>query len=372
MRLITFLLLILVPVVSFGQGFPFVVDGGCSSVSLDRNASGFDHGGLYVDIVDGGPHHMVPQDNDCSWLLLTPATKLIPKFKLQKKNASGNWQDASSLTTQTTFNNLSKGTYRLVSPGPVAILRPNFCVSFQGRTLMYDFLGRHIGYKGQMVSPLLESEEVVVGFTSQSDIQDIDNSFMFENGTPGDDFNDQDRVRLDLSQSTNFDRWFIAIQQLVGGSNYQSSGWQEGHIEDYDLWGLWTRNGTRSGWRFWNNKEFRVQVVLENTSCRNGVWNQKFGTFTTCANGGCRFLENRDLPISIFPNPAEDLIVFKNLIVLPEDVYIFTISDMAGKIIRTDRLPGNEIDIQDLKTGAYVINIEVNGELVFASKLMKK
>lgn len=79
-------------------------------------------------------------------------------------------------------------------------------------------------------------------------------------------------------------------------------------------------------------------------------------------------LETKEL--CVYPNPADDQI----RLTVPGDNYIFTISDITGRVIvhQTSLEPGvRSINISDLKTGVYMVTLQ-NGNKMYTTKLIRK
>jgi hypothetical protein len=347
------------------QSFPFSsfvsdVEGGCNTVSVTMSSTNL--------VVVAG--NVVISQNCESVNLDQRIGFAFPSLSLEEY-VNGSWVVYYSAFYPTssnyTFPSLPDGKYRVVSRTP-SIHTPAGCSG--GVDILRSSDNQFAGF---FVTSLYDetnsteriSDPLIVGETAQSD---IDADIVDINGYVQSNFDDNDEVILDLSESTNFNRYFIAIQQISGSNNYQSAGWQNGTPSTVNLNDIWTQ--TFSNWKFWNNRNFRVQVVLENEDCPNGVWNQKFEFFNTCSGGSgtCRFTHDTDL--AVFPNPATDMFVVRHLELSNDVRHDLFISDVSGRVIRKERLTGSQVDISDLDPGFYVVRIDEEGENVLSTKLV--
>lgn len=181
---------------------------------------------------------------------------------------------------------------------------------------------------------------------------------------------------MDVSDCKNYDLWWVAIfEDGPTFSRYKSNGWTNGNIPngEFDLTQLWNQNN----WDFETFHQYTVQFVTENSKCRNGIenpnengWNNLDRTFFICpAGSGCRFgIADREIIIS--PNPANNMIQLQNFEPGLDRNYIMTIADMTGRQVKNIPLTADRVDISDLQSGMFVVNILREGEPVFNSKLV--
>lgn len=120
-----------------------------------------------------------------------------------------------------------------------------------------------------------------------------------------------------------------------------------------------------------------MQFVTENSKCRNGIenpnpngWNNLDRTFFICpAGSGCKFeIDEREIVIS--PNPAKSIIQLQYFKPDLDRNYVMTITDMTGRLVKSIPLTADRVDISDLQSGMFVVNIFKEGERVFNSKLV--
>lgn len=93
--------------------------------------------------------------------------------------------------------------------------------------------------------------------------------------------------------------------------------------------------------------------------------------FSNDTLGECRKLSTHEHQLnstaSIFPNPAEDYIHLKNI----KDVKNYLITDSSGRLIAKDVLTQDNINIQQLSPGNYILQI-VAKEKIHSFKFIKK
>lgn len=87
--------------------------------------------------------------------------------------------------------------------------------------------------------------------------------------------------------------------------------------------------------------------------------------------GECRVLGSLETKLknqpSIYPNPATDFIFVKNI----KDVKSYIISDLSGRIIMKDSLSKDDINIQALTSGNYILQI-IAKDKIHSFKFIKK
>ena len=79
--------------------------------------------------------------------------------------------------------------------------------------------------------------------------------------------------------------------------------------------------------------------------------------------------ENRNIrPLKVYPNPVKDVLYLKQL---PKNKgSVVSILDVNGNVLLTDEHPGNEIEVQSLQPGTYIIILET-GEVDFVGRFVK-
>jgi len=87
--------------------------------------------------------------------------------------------------------------------------------------------------------------------------------------------------------------------------------------------------------------------------------------------GECRLLGISDLLSqnvpAIYPNPAADFIYVKNV----QGIKSYIISDMSGRIIMKDSLSRDEINVRNLTSGNYILQI-ISKDKIHSLKFIKK
>lgn len=74
--------------------------------------------------------------------------------------------------------------------------------------------------------------------------------------------------------------------------------------------------------------------------------------------------------IRVYPNPADSVVKLDNLPELKRPVV--RIFDLNGKLVKKEKLIGDMIDISDLKSGAYVLDIRAKKKFGYTQKLIVK
>lgn len=109
-------------------------------------------------------------------------------------------------------------------------------------------------------------------------------------------------------------------------------------------------------------------LAAKNNLINNKNWSITGDTYNpTCES----VLSTKDLTLhnqlSIYPNPATDFIYLKNA----KDVKSYIITDFSGRIILTDYLTKDFINIQSLNTGNYILQL-MTGKNIENFKFIKK
>ncbi len=247
----------------------------------------------------------------------------------------------------------------------------------QTRIVILNTLAQFLGYWGTYDNTpfggnaTYYTNEVIVGPTTQ---EDIDYTFIDIPETGGElayDFGEA--VSIDISGSKNYDLWWLSIGEEGSDFNrYKSNGWSLGSVEGYDLTSFWSP----FGWDFEPFHSYGVQFVVENRACRNGIeypgtsWNNLKRSFFVCPEGtGCRLGDNT-VEVKVAPNPASTFIRLKNLIPKFNGNYEIKITDLTGNVIKSIRLHGNEINIEGLPEGIFVLHIFAGRKYFGATKFV--
>ncbi|MBW3522753.1 T9SS type A sorting domain-containing protein [Chryseobacterium sp. NKUCC03_KSP] len=71
--------------------------------------------------------------------------------------------------------------------------------------------------------------------------------------------------------------------------------------------------------------------------------------------------------MSIYPNPAHDIIYLKNI----SNAKSFVITDLSGRIVMKDLINKDLINIQDLTSGTYILEL-ITKDKIQSLKFIKK
>lgn len=105
---------------------------------------------------------------------------------------------------------------------------------------------------------------------------------------------------------------------------------------------------------------YSPDVVAERNTLISKGWTFFGDTLGTCKiKEGLSTSETASSKISIYPNPAHHTIYLKNI----SDVKSFIITELSGKMVMKDSLNKDSINIQNLTSGTYIL------ELIFKDKI---
>lgn len=302
---------------------------------------------------------------ECCFSVVSPgnATHEIVLFR---RLSNGNRQFVErKFASSASFDNLSIGDYFVEVFYAIEWTSP----ACPNGALLYD-VSPQPAYKGRRaartVNPAYTSEDIRVGPTFASDIVytpiDPDPGFF----TYGWD-SDED-PKFDFSQTGPHSMHFIAVFEEVAPFRYSStSGWVSGRIPNEV-----NVASFMPGLQDWSN--YTLQVAIENSGCRNAIewpspsWNAAAVDIQICAAGfGCE--EQEITEIVIGPNPAVNQIHVQGLNDYTGIQY--AIFDVGGREITRASLSTQEIDIANLVSGAYILQIfEETGAELHQSKLI--
>jgi len=129
-------------------------------------------------------------------------------------------------------------------------------------------------------------------------------------------------------------------------------------------------------WDFETLHTYGVQFVVENRACRNGIeypwtsWNNLKRFFFVChAGSGCRLGGNTE-EIKVAPNPASTFIRLQNLVPKFDRGYEIRIVDLFGNVVKSTQLYTNELSVEDLPEGIFILHILEGGHLLFTTKFV--
>lgn len=344
--------------------------GGCTSVTITDFPS-------FPEVLEyqGASETVVfnVSDNVCDKFITTTYPILQPQITLNKLDSNGGSTNISTIFgpgINSEFTGLQKGKYDIFAFVPHFHEYP---CNGSGPSVRHRYrdanTGNILGSKGTYLVPGpvgATSNEVLVDNTETTDIIA---KLTDESGTERDVFSDTEAITLDLSMSPHYNRYRVNISQ-VGSSNFRTDGWENSTDSEIPLNDIWTQGGT-NGWRFWNGHTFKVSVYLDNKDCKNGVWKKQEIFFSTCPSGvNCRFTQSSPNEIIVLPNPASDIFILKELEIEEAGRYHLNILDVNGRQVKSLSLLNNEVDVSDLISGLYIVQVFDNGEQLFSSKLV--
>ncbi|MCY0977282.1 T9SS type A sorting domain-containing protein [Chryseobacterium wangxinyae] len=95
--------------------------------------------------------------------------------------------------------------------------------------------------------------------------------------------------------------------------------------------------------------------------------NRGYASLNMTATLGTQDIDLESAKIIFYPNPAKDIVTFKN----PEKIESVEIYESTGRKLKSIKLQGNRINISELKNGVYYIEINLNNKTQFIEKLIK-
>lgn len=144
--------------------------------------------------------------------------------------------------------------------------------------------------------------------------------------------------------------------------------------ETQGLWVSNTMNLTTPPWTLVNNYPFRQpERVFFNPYNPDEIWVTSFGNGMKVGNmttTGVTEFNNENKKVSIYPNPANDILNFGNI----TDETKVKISDILGKIIleKNTTLSNAGIDISSLPQGVYIVTLIDKQGIITSEKLIKQ
>ena len=303
--------------------------------------------------------------------------------------------------TTATFSNLPVGEYIVEIGDPleddnVCTNNPIFYpkTNVRGPFPVYNEVRQLIGYTAKPPNGFFNdlfgsflrraTNRVIVGQTRL-----VDNTWRFietigHSITPfperGPFYSETDIVKIDATASKNYNRYFIAIQELYPDGvtqgrwrslNRQDVGtWTDGQIGVFNLSDAWTAG---TGWTFLEGFSYRVQVAIHNKDCSS--WTEQSKTFRVCFNPswGCRIggekLGKENITLS--PNPTSNKFQLNGVDFSDGKSYKVSIFDVLGKEIHTfNNIASNEFAVNNFQNGVYIVNLTADNQRLFSSKLV--
>lgn len=113
---------------------------------------------------------------------------------------------------------------------------------------------------------------------------------------------------------------------------------------------------------------YSPDVVVERNTLISKGWTIFGDTLGSCQiKEGLSTSETTNPKISIYPNPAHDIIYLKNI----SNAKSFVITDLSGRIMMKDSLNKDFINIQNLSSGTYILEL-ITKEKIQSLKFIKK
>ena len=277
---------------------------------------------------------------------------------------------------QPIFSNLTHGTYRVKCQAPT--IATNICQELGSpnlpgaRICLFNLSGQFIGYWGTwdnspfITNPPTYTNTVVVGATLPSD---IDWSFIDANGN--DLFSPEEPIRMNTTNTINYENWWVAIFENGGQNRYWSNGWTQGLIpgNQINLTSLTVGAFQVPGVGPFAQIPVSYTVQFAISSSCNTQWINLDKNFAICpARLGCRIAENED--IRLYPNPANNSFQLYNFDTDPSKQQRIVLMDMNGRTVKSfEQITQSLFDISDLTNGLYVVSIWENGSRLLTTKL---
>jgi Secretion system C-terminal sorting domain len=334
----------------------------CTSVSVTQLGAiaKFDTGDLYISGYNGCMHYPAGKNNPCNITTgACPAAET--EFQLMRVATGGdvvvmNW------TKNRLFTNLVHGTYYVNQRSP------ELKVSAEcPKPLAFNSVGQQVGFIGRWA--FSKSNVIPVGATVQSDV-----NWNFTGTSP---FGSNAEIKMDVSNTKNYDIWWLGIFEIGGKNRSWANGWTAGSIPSdpkdpkkqiIDLKKL----GSSSPFTNGNFQElpvkYTVQFAIAVQQC-NTVWTNLNRDFSICpASLGCR--SDEDQAIILSPNPASNTFKLHNIDISAESQTKVFVTDISGRTVKAFEVDGqDDFDISDLNSGLYLVSVMNNGGRIFTTKL---
>ena len=261
-----------------------------------------------------------------------------------------------------TINNLSKGKYRVKLFKPIMVTTAN-CQN--GRIKVYNGNGQEIGFVSLYDDdPDITSNGVWVG---EAEISSADVSFNNQGYNPN-AFDSGQVVKVNITSDYKWTGWRGVIRDEQTLEEYET-GWQNVNNNQGPFYvsQVWEDGG---GDAFKPLHSYKATIWVTNNQCE--AWKSYNMPFFICPAGtGCR-LQDKELSIDFYPNPATDHIVLQGLDhIHPGDRIEATIVDVIGKVVKNiPNLQKTQISVSDLNSGMYYLSVFRNQKQVSTEKLI--
>lgn len=300
--------------------------------------------------------------------------QMVTKFDLEREGPTpGEFDVVDSkpglgLGTTATFENLPQGRYRV--KGYYAAYLDGVC--YPVVTAPFGYV---VGCAGVWVVDETTSVMEVGQPTAAGIVLDFSGTYM--NGIFCQiDIQSQGGIALYTTNTYGEDAWAVSICHEDGFGDctaWTSTYWQEGQVPEVinlltDVWQL------HHEWWFWEGT-YTVQLAVAQSGCGDYAWVTTpdpitFDVLGSGVTSGCR-IDNTltgEEDVMLYPNPASQQISIKGLdhILLDEGSLSYQIFDAQGRRATQGNLPvpNYPIGIESLSAGVYILQINLNGQLI--------
>ena len=166
-------------------------------------------------------------------------------------------------------------------------------------------------------------------------------------------------VELSWTENGTATSWEIAIvPDFNVGSPIPTNGWISASSNPFTITGIPPS---------FDCYAFFVRSVCSSTDVSNWTAASTLGCSITAYNWLLTLSNNSFIPnsennkIQIYPNPTKNIIQIKN----NSEIEKITIFDYLGKVILTQTQNNNEINVESLSKGIYLIEIQLENEKVY-------
>ncbi len=304
-----------------------------------------------------------PNDNDPCSDVLTNGHPAGVNMDLQKYNFSTNQWDAEvsnqNSNTSTVFTGLSTGKYRVQMHLPKRLYQSG-CPETSIK--VWNTAGQWIGWRaGYNYIVDATTNEVWIGEAEISSGDAAFNNYGYNTTA----FDSGQIVRVNLTSNPRWSHWKGVIRDEQTLEEYETPWFSvDNNPGSFQVSSVW------KGDPFKSLHTYKATIWVNNQSCI--AWEPLDMPFFICPQGtGCR-LQDQELSISFYPNPATDHIVLQGLDhILQGDQIEATIMDGLGRVVkRFPHLQKSQITISDLTSGMYYLSIFRNRKRVMTEKLI--
>ncbi len=229
----------------------------------------------------------------------------------------------------------------------------------------FDYALKWVGWRGTYSgSPDYTSNAVWVG---EAEISSNDAAFSDTGGTWPDKFDIDDSVNILLTQNPKFTHWKGVVRDEKTLEEYET-GWNNvNNSREFRVSELWE---DKTGAPFNVFRGYKATIWVDNQQCI--AWKSLNMFFVTCPwTSGCK-LQDQELSLRFYPNPATENIILQGLDDIHQgDRMEATIIDGMGKMVkRIPNLQKTQISVSDLTAGMYYLSVFRNQNRISTEKLI--